>query len=85
MVNYEKNIRNFLSLIISFNFITIYAGNGDPLYEHPEYIDLIRKDFDRAKKINSKSYEWRWEKKFEWFKMMSSDYRTVKVYNIPYL
>lgn len=81
----KKTFAIFLSLIISFNFITIYAGNGDPLYEHPEYIDLIRKDFDRAKKINSKSYEWRWEKKFEWFKMMSSDYRTVRVYNIPYL
>lgn len=73
-----------LSLIITFNFNLIYAGMGDPLREHPEYVDLIREDFNKARKINSKSYEWMWEKKFEW-KIISNDYRTVRVYNIPYL
>lgn len=34
----RKAFAIFLSLIITFNFSTIYAGNGDPLYEHPDML-----------------------------------------------
>ena len=80
----KKLLALFLGLIISLNISVIYAGTGDPLYEHPEYVAMIRKHFEKAKSINSTAYAWKWEKKFEW-KMFSSDYRTIRVYNIPYL
>ena len=81
-----KIISLILSLGITFtNCEYTFAGKGDPLQEHKEYFDLIRKEFeDTANDSDNPIYPARWKHKPNyWF--WTDDYRTVVVYNIPYL
>lgn len=62
-----------------------FAGKGDPLQEHKEYFDLIRKEFgDIEDKSKVSDYPVIWEHKPNYL-FWTDDYRTVVVYNIPYL
>lgn len=62
-----------------------FAGKDDPLQEHKEYFDLIRKEFeDTANDSGNPIYPARWKHEPNyWF--WTDDYRTVVVCNIPYL
>ena len=67
------------------NFSYVLAGRDDPLIEHKDYVEEIRKEFEwneRDKQSSTYPILWKKEPSF-WF--WDSDYRVVRVYNIPYL
>ena len=83
-----KIISLVLSLVMIFtNCEYVFAGKGDPLQEHKEYFDLIRKEFENTENASGNStYSamWKHEPNYR-FWLWADDYRTVVVYNIPYL
>ena len=86
----KNRIYKVISLILSFgitfaNCEYVFAGRGDPLQEHKEYFDLVRKEFeDTANASKNPIYSARWKHEPSyWF--WTDDYRTVVVYNILYL
>lgn len=81
-----KIISLILSLGITFtNCEYAFAGKGDPLQEHEDYTTQIRRKFEWTEKDKENpAYPARWKHKPNyWF--WTDDYRTVVVYNIPYL
>ena len=85
-------MKKFFLILLSFLFllnVQAFAFKGDPLVEHAEYPALIKDYFARGRTITGDPnipYPMCWEKKYEGlFSTISSDYRTIKVYNIPYL
>lgn len=83
-----KIISLVLSLVMIFtNCEYVFAGKGDPLQEHKEYFDLIRKEFENTENASGNSTYpamWKHEPNYR-FWLWTDDYRTVVVYNIPYL
>ena len=65
----------------------VFAGKGDPLQEHEDYTTQIRKKFEWTEKDKGNpEYPtiWKHEPNYR-FWLWTDDYRTVVVYNIPYL
>lgn len=83
-----KIISLVLSLVMIFtNCEYVFAAKGDPLQEHKEYFDLIRKEFENTENASGNSTYpamWKHEPNYR-FWLWTDDYRTVVVYNIPYL
>lgn len=77
-----------LSLVMIFtNCEYVFAGKGDPLQEHEDYTTQIRKKFEWTEKDKGNpEYPtiWKHEPNYR-FWLWTDDYRTVVVYNIPYL
>ena len=86
----KNRIYKIISLILSLGVIFsnceyAFAGKGDPLQEHKEYFDLIRKEFeDTANSSKNLTYPAIWKHEPSYW-LFTDDYRTVVVYNIPYL
>jgi hypothetical protein len=76
-----------MSLVILFSNCCSFLANpkGDPLIGRDEYVELLRQCFEHTEIImKDPNYPCVWEKKPNfWF--WDSDYRTVRVYNIPLL
>ena len=73
--------------MISANCEYVFAAKGDPLQEHKEYFDLIRKEFENTENASGNSKYpamWKHEPNYRLW-LWTDDYRTVVVYNIPYL
>ena len=81
-----KIISLILSLGITFtNCEYAFAGKGDPLQEHEDYTSQIRRKFEWTENDKKNpSYPVRWEHEPNYW-IWTDDYRTVIVYNIPYL
>ena len=73
-----------LSLILLLNIgVTAFAEKGDPLVEHPEYVELIRKKFEEEEESKrNPEYSLVWMRKPKFF---DKDHRTIKAYNMPLL
>lgn len=86
----QNMIYKIVSLISSLGIMfgncgCAFADKGDPLQEHKEYFDLIRKEFgDIEDKSKVSDYPAYWEHEPNYW-LWTDDYRTVVVYNIPYL
>lgn len=83
-------MKKILSIILSAGILfnssgCAFACKSDPLIEHKEYVGLLRKEFeDTAKVMDNSEYSCVWKKEPNfWF--WDSDYRTVRVYNMPHL
>ncbi len=84
----KKIISLMLTLSVIFNSaIFVFAGKGDPLLEHPEYGNLIRKEFDKMwTSYQNPEFALKWEQGPDFtLGCFSNDYRTTRVYNIPHL
>ena len=69
--------------LLFFNSQGVFAGNGYPLT--PEHIcDIREKLMEWAKSKQTSTIEFKWEKKPDYY-LLSDEYRTIKVYNIPHL
>ncbi len=83
-------MNKIMSLILSFGVVfntsgVVFADKGNPLDEHPENYQIIRKKFEEIEMNSGNPLKgFKWEKKPNfWF--WDDDYRTVRVYNIPHL
>lgn len=85
----KKLLSLILCLIMIFNTCEkVFAAGGDPLLEHINYGEMIRKEFSEIKKqYKNDEYPIKYEIKpnFGLSGLFSDDYRTVRVYNIPHL
>lgn len=85
----KKLLSLILCLIMIFNTCEkVFAAGGDPLLEHKNYGEMIRKEFSEIKEqYKNDEYPIKYEIKpnFGLSGLFSDDYRTVRVYNIPHL
>lgn len=83
----KRIISLMVSLLLMFNICeNIFAAKGNPLNEHLEYYDKIRNEFsaieEKAQVPTNTPIQWTHKPKYL---LWTDDYRTVNVYNIPYL